>query len=201
MTQTPEPSDYVRGLPFGEELPVPEDSFVHWATFPFEGEFTVKRLTEPELPEPPRDGEAGSADCSTCRTPVEEALWADDHWRVDAIRTGLPSCLMLQPRAHHDLADLPPERAVELGPMIQRVERALHSLGGIARVHVNRWGDGGAHLHLWFLPRPQGLTQFRGTFLSLWEELIPQRTPDQLATANRQVAASLAKDGGTAYLV
>jgi hypothetical protein len=39
---------------------------------------------------------------------------------------------------HHDLIDLPPDLSAELGPMLQRVERAILDLGGIARVHVNR---------------------------------------------------------------
>ncbi len=38
--------------------------------------------------------------------------------------------------------------------MTVRLERAIRSLDGVARVHVNRWGDGSAHLHLWFLARP-----------------------------------------------
>lgn len=56
---------------------------------------------------------------------------------------------MLQPRGHYDLTDLPAERAAELGPLLQRAERAVRSLDGVARVHVNRWGDGAAHLHFY----------------------------------------------------
>src|SRR4030095_16702724 len=51
-------------------------------------------------------------------------------------------------------------------------ERAIRSLDGVARVHVNRWGDGSAHLHLWFLARPYGRLQLRGTFLSLWDAML-----------------------------
>ena len=54
-----------------------------------------------------------------------------------------------------------------------RLERAIRSLDGVARVHVNRWGDGSAHLHLWFLARPYGQLQLRGTFLSLWDSILP----------------------------
>src|SRR5262249_62025925 len=54
--------------------------------------------------------------------------------------------------------------AAELGVMTVRLERAIRSLDGVARVHVNRWGDGAAHLHLWFLARPYGRLQLRGTF-------------------------------------
>lgn len=56
---------------------------------------------------------------------MTEALWSDDHWRLDAVGTGsrLPAVVMLQPRGHYDLTDLPAERAAELGPLLQRAER------------------------------------------------------------------------------
>ncbi|MFF1720785.1 hypothetical protein [Streptomyces sviceus] len=54
------------------------------------------------------------------------------------------------------LPDLPAEQTAELGPLLQRVERAVLGLDGVARVHVNRWADGTAHLHLWFLAAEGG---------------------------------------------
>jgi hypothetical protein len=81
--------------------------------------------------------------------------------------------LILESRSHLDLGDLPNLLAAELGVMTVRLERAIRSLDGVARVHVNRWGDGSAHLHLWFLARPYGRLQLRGTFLSLWDEIMP----------------------------
>jgi hypothetical protein len=81
--------------------------------------------------------------------------------------------LILESRSHLDLGDLPNLLAAELGVMTVRLERAVRSLDGVARVHVNRWGDGSAHLHLWFLARPYGRLQLRGTFLSLWDEILP----------------------------
>ena len=62
--------------------------------------------------------------------------------------------VILQPREHCDLGDLPPHLAGELGPLIVRVERAVDAVGEIGRVHVGRWGDGSAHLHFWFIARP-----------------------------------------------
>jgi hypothetical protein len=38
--------------------------------------------------------------------------------------------------------------------LLGRIERAIRSLGDIGRVHVCRWGDGGEHLHWWFMARP-----------------------------------------------
>jgi diadenosine tetraphosphate (Ap4A) HIT family hydrolase len=105
---------------------------------------------------------------------------------------GLPAMVMLVPRAHHDLLDLPVELLVEMGPMIQRVERAILSLGGIARVHVNRWGDGGAHLHWWFIARPEGMMQLRGTCLPLWGDMLPKVPAEIWDETNRRIAAALA---------
>ncbi|MET8507132.1 hypothetical protein ABZV60_21095 [Streptomyces sp. NPDC004787] len=118
----------------------------------------------------------------------------DEHWRVDAVGSELrlPAVVMLQPRGHYDLADLPAERAVELGPMLQRVERAMLGLGGVARVHVNRWGDGAAHLHFWLLARPAGMLQLRGTLLPLWEELLPPVPEDVRQRTLRALAEALA---------
>ncbi|MFI0516131.1 diadenosine tetraphosphate (Ap4A) HIT family hydrolase [Streptomyces canus] len=196
------PGAFVRRLPAGERLPLPADSVADWETFPFEGDLRVKPLQPPVLPEPARFGEDGPEECRTCLRPVTEALWADDHWRLDAVGTEsrLPAVVMLQPRAHHDLSDLPAERAAELGPLLQRAERAVLGLDGVARVHVNRWGDGAAHLHFWLLARPAGLLQLRGTFLPVWEELLPPIPEDERQQAHRQIAATLAADGGTAYV-
>ncbi|MFD0021652.1 hypothetical protein [Streptomyces sp. NPDC058382] len=132
---------------------------------------------------------------------MSEALWADEHWRVDAVgaELRLPAVVMLQPRAHHDLSDLPIERAAELGPLLQRAERAVLTLEGVARVHLNRWGDGSAHLHVWIFARPAGMMQMRGTFLPLWEELLPPVPASERQRAHRQIAAALAADGGTDY--
>ncbi|MDH6431716.1 diadenosine tetraphosphate (Ap4A) HIT family hydrolase [Streptomyces sp. SAI-144] len=196
-----EPSAFVRRLQAGEQLPLPADSVADWETFPFEGELRVRPLQPPVLPEPARSGESGPEECPTCRKPVTEALWADDHWRLDAVGTEsrLPAVVMLRPRGHYDLTDLPAERAAELGPLLQRAERAVRSLDGVARVHVNRWGDGAAHLHFWLLARPAGLMQLRGTFLPVWEELLPALPDEERQEAHRRIAAALAAEGGTAH--
>lgn len=136
-----------------------------------------------------------------CRKPVTGALWADEHWRLDAAAGArLPAVVLLHPRGHYDLADLPAARSAELGPLLQRAERAVLSVDGVARVHVNRWGDGGAHLHFWLLARPAGLTQLRGTFLPLWEELLPPVPESERLRAHRRIAAAMAAGGGTAYV-
>jgi hypothetical protein len=104
--------------------------------------------------------------------------------------------LILECRSHLDLGDLPNLLAAELGVMTVRLERAVRSLDGVARVHVNRWGDGSAHLHLWFLARPYGRLQLRGTFLSLWDDILPVIPEAQWRQNLAHVAAWLAEFGG-----
>ncbi|MEU9014764.1 hypothetical protein AB0D12_34485 [Streptomyces sp. NPDC048479] len=120
-----EPGSYVARLPIGEPLPLADDSLTSWETFPFTGELRVKPLTAPVLPEPPRSGEGGPGECRACASPVEESLWADDHWRLDAVgnQDRLPVVVMLRPHSHHDVTDLPAERAEELLPPVPDAER------------------------------------------------------------------------------
>ncbi|MFG2012868.1 hypothetical protein ACGFNF_27770 [Micromonospora sp. NPDC048868] len=104
--------------------------------------------------------------------------------------------LILESRSHLDLGDLPNLLAAELGVMTVRLERAIRSLDGVARVHVNRWGDGSAHLHMWFLARPYGQLQLRGTFLSLWDSILPPISEARWRENLAMVAAWLAEFGG-----
>jgi hypothetical protein len=179
---------------------VPETSppsFVEWSSFPFEGELRVKKLDEPVAVEPPRKGE-DKADCAKCQTPDDAYIWVNENWRVRSMDrpSGLPMVLILESRSHLDLGDLPNMLAAELGVMTVRLERAVRSLDGVARVHVNRWGDGAAHLHLWFMARPYGRLQLRGTFLTLWDEVLPSIPESQWRENLALVAAWLAEFGG-----
>jgi diadenosine tetraphosphate (Ap4A) HIT family hydrolase len=178
---------------------VPLPDFTRWPSFPFEGDMRVKPLAAPVDVEPPRSGE-DAADCIACGTPDDAYIWVSERWRVRAMDrpTGLPMVLILECRSHLDLGDLPNLLAAELGVMTVRLERAIRSLDGVARVHVNRWGDGSAHLHLWFLARPQGRLQLRGTFLSLWDDILPVIPEQQWRENLALVAAWLAEFGGEA---
>ncbi|WNM41955.1 hypothetical protein RMN56_11730 [Micromonospora halotolerans] len=171
--------------------------FTQWPSFPFEGDLHVKQLDEPVLVEPPRRGE-GNRECTACNAPDEAYIWVGERWRVRAMDrpTGLPMVLILESRSHLDLGDLPNLLAAELGVMTVRLERAIRSLDGVARVHVNRWGDGSAHLHMWFLARPYGRLQLRGTFLSLWDSILPPISEAQWRENLAMVAAWLAEFGG-----
>lgn len=163
-----------------------------WATFPFVSPVEVRPLEPAVAEEPPRHGEGG-VDCGACDRPDSDFLWTDDRWRL---RLYTPSpfrgVVLLQPRVHAEsVAELPPAESAEFARMVGRVQRAVESLGDIGRVHVNVWGDGGAHLHVWFYPRPYGRLQLRGTFLPLWGVVLPDLPdPDTLA-AGQAVARAL----------
>jgi hypothetical protein len=90
--------------------------------------------------------------------------------------------------------------AAELGVMTVRVERAMRSLDNVARVHVYRWGDGAAHLHLWFMARPKGQLQLRGTFLPMWDDIIPPIPEARWKEDLSMIAAWLGEFGGEAII-
>lgn len=154
----------------GGRLPLP--SLAGWEIFPFELDgLRVVPLEEPRLPEAPRVGE-DPADCRACRA-EQPPVWSDDHWRLSLMEPSGVLVLLLQPRQHFDLADLPASLAAELGLLVVHVARALEALPHVARAHVSRWGDGGAHLHVFFFARPAGFTQLRGSCLSIWDDVLP----------------------------
>ena len=58
-------------------------------------------------------------------------------------------------------------------------------------MHLYRWGDGGSHFHVWFLPRPLGMLEASGAMLPLWEDVLPNVPDEELAEAARRVAAAM----------
>ncbi len=171
-----------------------------WETFPFEGEIRVRPLLPP-ADEPPRLGE-DPADCWRCRLGDEDVIWSDDRWLLAPLSqpSGLPVVVILMPRQHCDLGDIPPHLAAELGPLIVRVERAVDAVGHIGRVHVGRWGDGSAHLHFWFIARPARMPQLRTSFAAIWDDILPP-LPETLWRANLAVVArELAGTGGRSHV-
>ena len=186
MPETPEEL-HARALAHGLILPPLEE----WETFPFEGELRVRELLPPVEREAPRHGEGGVG-CRRCELGDADAIWSDEGWLLSPLGpSGLPAVLILQPRAHHDLHDLPPALSRELGPLIQRVEAAVLSIGEIGRVHVCRWGDGSEHLHFWFMARPARLPQTIGIFAAIWDDILPP-LPEELWRRNlAAVAAAL----------
>jgi diadenosine tetraphosphate (Ap4A) HIT family hydrolase len=202
MPETPEELFTRAAAAAGPDGRLPVAPAAAWDIFPFELDgLTVKRLEPPVLPEPPREGEGGRA-CSGCDR-RDEGIWRNERWRLAAPGEpdGLPATLLLLPREHHDLGDLPDDLAAELGMLTVRLDRAMRSLDGVARVHVNKWGDGGSHLHVWFLARPAGFGQLRGTCLALWNDILPP-IPEAVWRDNlRLVGTALAAEHGGEILI
>lgn len=168
-----------------------------WYTFPFDGEISVRPLDPPVDAEPDRSGEGG-VDCWRCDHGLENAIWHDDAWLVAPLPrpSGLPVIVLLFPKAHHDIDDLPEDLAGQLGPMLVRLEEAVREVGHIGRVHIGRWGDGSAHLHWWFIARPERIPQLRGSFAAIWDDILPP-LPGEIWRENLSiVAAALARHGG-----
>jgi diadenosine tetraphosphate (Ap4A) HIT family hydrolase len=161
-----------------------------WETFPFEGEMRPRTLLPPVAVERPRHGEGG-VDCRRCSPADDEFMWAGERWRLRAIGpTGLPFVAVLEPREHYaEPGDLPDELAAELGVLLARIERAVRGIGEIGRVHVCRWGDGGEHLHWWFLARPARVPQLVGSFAAIWDDVLPP-LPEEIWRANVEAVAA-----------
>jgi diadenosine tetraphosphate (Ap4A) HIT family hydrolase len=150
-----------------------------WDTFPFDGEMRPREL-RPPAEEPKRHGEGG-VDCHACQRPDSDYVWTDKNWRLYPIKppNGLPIVLLMESREHYSApGDLPDDLAAELGLRLARIERAISNVPGIGRVHVCRWGDGGEHLHWWFMARPAGFPQLLGNFAAIWDDILPTMPQD-----------------------
>jgi hypothetical protein len=170
----------------------PVGNIRNWGNFPYSGEISVTQLDQPVLPEPPRGG-VEAADCPVCRKPDEDYLWTSDHWRLRGSDTAqaLPT-YFLEPRGHLDLGELSDELAAELGVLVVRVERAIASVEGVGRVHVDRWGDGLHHLHMFVYARPAGMLQLKGLFMPVWMDALPALPRDTAEAIDQRVADLLA---------
>jgi diadenosine tetraphosphate (Ap4A) HIT family hydrolase len=160
---------------------------------PYEEPLVPRAPAEPVIPEPPRRGEPGGEPCGICAGDSAPAVWSDETWTLHpAVDGSLPGTVWLASRVHVDsFADLPDAAAREFGVIVARIERAILSLGGVGRVHLYRWGDGAAHFHVWFVPRPLGMLDARGPMLPLWEDVLPNVPDEDLAEAARRVAAAM----------
>ena len=181
-------------------LPAPD--IAGWDVFPWEvvdGEVRPKPLAAPG-PEKVRDGEAGPETCGTCRSGDENVVWEDEHWRLIHLGepSGLPVVLMLLTREHVDAGRLTDDLASEMGRITNRLVRIVEGLDGVGRCHVDRWGDGGAHFHLWFFGRTQGLATILGSYAVEWDEILPPGPEDVWRADLHAIATRLAHWGGVA---
>jgi len=144
------------------------------------------------IPEPPRRGEPGGEPCHIC--PQDDGIWSDENWVLhEPVGGSLPGTLWLASRVHVDsFADLPDELAADFGRVAARVERAILALPDVGRVHLYRWGDGAAHFHVWFMPRPLGMLEATRYALPVWADTLPAATEDRLQAAREVITAALA---------
>ena len=188
---------YARVMAAADQGRLPAPELTQWDIFPWEavdGEVAPKRVAPP-APEEPRAGE-GERPCRSCAGD-EGVIWEDELWRVKHLRQGgLPLVVVLETKEHLDFGELDDELASQFGRISVRLARIMEGLPGIGRVHVNRWGDGGAHFHVWYLARPAGLPQLRGSFLPVWDDILPPGPEDVWKADLAHVARKLATHGG-----
>ncbi len=162
-------------------------------TIPWHEPLVPRSPTARTLPEPPRRGEPGGEPCGVCNGSATDPVWSDEHWTLHPpVGCSLPGTVWAASRQHADtFGDLGPGAAASFGPLCARVERAVLAQGAAARVHLYRWGDGGAHFHVWFMPRPLGMLEASGAMLPLWEDVLPNVSDAELRTAAEAVAAAM----------
>ncbi len=174
-----------------------------WDIYPFEiDSLRLKPLQPLADEEPARVGE-NPAGCSCARPPdpalAERLVWSNERWQLHLDTSmKLPIGVNLGPREHCDLPTVPDHLAGEMGLLIVAVSAALESLPSVGRVQLAKYGDGGAHLHLFLFGRPARMLQLRGSPLLDWEENLPQ-VPLEVHRANAEhVARHLLEDVGGA---
>ena len=187
----------------GREGRLPAPSSSSWDVFPWE---SVNGSVRPKVLPPPaaerrRIGEHGGDPCPMCAGALRDrVVWEDDFWVLtsDEKPTGMPLVLTLWSREHLDFGELDDELASQLGRISNRLVRIIEGLENIGRVHVNRWGDGSSHLHVWFFARTEGLASILGSYAVEWDDILPPG-PEGLWRADLHIVATkLANWGGHA---
>jgi diadenosine tetraphosphate (Ap4A) HIT family hydrolase len=187
----------------GEDGHLPMPPMGGWDVFPWvvvDGEIAPRTL-RPPADEEPRFGESDDKPCDSCAGfPPERVVWEDEVWVLThhGAPSGLPLVLLLHPREHLDLGELDDDRASQLGRITNRLVRIIENLPHIGRVHSMRIGDGGAHLHQWFVARTARLPHVLGSPAIEWDDVIPPGPEDVWRADLHLVATKLANTGGVA---
>jgi diadenosine tetraphosphate (Ap4A) HIT family hydrolase len=103
-------------------------------------------------------------DCYTCSqesrlatAPAAEKVHVGEFWRVAlAVGSALPGWVVVVPRRHViSLAELTDAEALELGPLLIKVSRALEAVTGTEKVYLMQFAEaeGFAHVHVHVTPR------------------------------------------------
>jgi diadenosine tetraphosphate (Ap4A) HIT family hydrolase len=184
----------------GGRLPMPPQG--GWDIFPWEvvDGALAPRVVQPPSDEPARRGEGGRA-CDDCAgLDPAKVVWEDERWVLthQGQPSGLPLVLMLHTREHLDFGDLDDDLASEYGRIANRLVRIIEHLPHIGRAHAMRIGDGGAHLHIWFVARTHRLTNVLGSPAIEWDDILPPGPAHVWRDDLHTVATKLANWGGTA---
>ena len=188
----------------GGRLPMPP---VHdWEHFPWDlvdGELRPKVVRAPyDGPERPRAG-AGGVDCFSCAGDGSSTrVWENKRWKLThpAAPSGLPLVLWLSAKEHLDYPDMDDDLASEYGRISTWLCRIIERRPHIGRVHVNRWGDGSEHLHVWFIARPARIPGMLGSLVVEWDEMLPPVPEDLWRADIHEVARKLATHDGRALV-
>lgn len=84
-------------------------------------------------------------------------IYENAHWHVGSVVAPVVwrGFLIIKAKRHCEhLAELTPEEAASLGPVVRATCAALTELLRPAKVYVCSFGDGVKHVHFWVLPRP-----------------------------------------------
>jgi diadenosine tetraphosphate (Ap4A) HIT family hydrolase len=146
--------------------------------------------------------------CTTCdlvarrdagAAPPWDSILRTPHWDVvHAFGTSLEGWIVLVARRHLPaVADLSPEEAAELGPLVQRVSAALHEVVQCEKTYVVQFAEAEQHrhVHVHVIPRATDMPhdQLGPRVFSLLgvseEHCVPEARMDELAS---QLAPRLA---------
>ena len=177
----------------------PDLGFVDWPAFPWavaDGQVVAKELLPPVEADHVRGGEEG-VDCWRCEHPDEGVVWGNERWIVSTNREGRGGllALWLQTREHMDFGDMDEDLASEFGRLTLRLHNAMLALPHAGRVHLGKWGDGSAHLHVLAMVRPARLPQVIGSFAVEWDDILPPVPQDVWQREVAEVAAAMGHGG------
>ncbi len=185
----------------GEDGRLPMPPVHEWDMFPWEGEMRPKMVQPPLEAEQPRGGEADKP-CWCAQGEPRNMIWRDERWFVRSFDKpgGLPLILVLAPFEHIDFADMDDEQAAEHGQISNWLHRIMAHMPNIGRVHVCKWGDGSAHMHVWFIARTARLPHIVGSMAVEWNEMLPPVPEDVWRADLEYVARHLANHAGEALI-
>jgi diadenosine tetraphosphate (Ap4A) HIT family hydrolase len=116
--------------------------------------------------------EQTNATCVACRANRGEitapggVLYDDSLWRLEHTFEPIPMVgwLVLKPLRHvESMADLTPDEAAALGPLLRRIAQAMDETLTPAKVYAALFAEAVSHLHIHLIPRAPDLPEtYRG---------------------------------------